>query len=281
MESIVRVFAFIEALCHTDHLAEMRYFTTKADGEFGWERHGHLFEILRQLMHGPITPWWGRIWVVQKVILPPEVTVMHGTISAPWSMFSKAASRCFHHIHHCCAKDAENIPCDILNVLIDFSERVLDIEKMRSMRKAGITDLIHASSLPTNRASHEVSERSSLISLLRRFRNRKATDPRDKVYALLSLAQQNYTLSEVEVYTRASLESIYASASLSVLSIDVARKYRQDLPSWVPDWDAPGDFSHNERISTMSLYDTCSKYPMNHIHYCSSPIKTHGRGTAD
>jgi hypothetical protein len=107
---------------------------------------------------------------------------------------------------------------------------------------------------------------------LRRFRNRKATDPRDKVYALLSLVEENndrppllpdYRLNDAEVYIRASLESIYSSGPLSVLSVDVARKYRQDLPSWVPDWDAPGDFSHNERIRTINLYNTSSKYPVN------------------
>jgi hypothetical protein len=91
--------------------------------------------------------------------------------------------------------------------------------------------------------------------LLRRFQHREATDLRDRVYALLSLVEQNtgrspvqpdYTLSDKEVFVRASLEYVYLPGSLSVLSIDFARKYRQDLPSWVPDWHAPGGFSHNE-----------------------------------
>lgn len=61
----------------------------------------------------------------------------------------------------------------------------------------------------------------------------------------------------------AALESIYSSASLTVLSVDNTRKYRQDLPSWVPDWEAPGDFSYNTRMDAMSMYDACAEYPVN------------------
>jgi hypothetical protein len=157
-------------------------------------------------------------------------------------------------------------------VLTDFCERVLDIEKMRSVCKAGRSNPGQPNRPLASNDRHDVTERNSLITILRRFRNRKATDPRDKVYALLSLVEENndrppllpdYRLNDAEVYIRASLESIYSSGSLSVLSVDVARKYRQDLPSWVPDWDAPGDFSHNERIRTINLYNTSSKYPVN------------------
>ena len=79
------------------------------------------------------------------------------------------------------------------------------------------------------------------MPLLRRFRDRKATDPRGKVYALLSLTQNehcrseivlDYSLSEREVYRRTTLELIYASESLSVLRTDLGRKLRNDLPTW-------------------------------------------------
>jgi hypothetical protein len=272
IQNIMQVFQFIQDICLADHLVNIPAFASRPEGDLEREDRKSFVRSLRQLMHGPVTPWWGRIWVVQEVILPPEVIVVHGTICAPWSMFSKAATRCSYHLHHCCAKDAEKLPRDILVVLTDFCERVLDIEKMRSVCKAGRTNPGQPNRPLASNVRHDVTERNSLITLLRRFRNRKATDLRDKVYALLSLVEENndrppllpeYRLNDAEVYIRASLESIYSSGPLSVLSVDVARKYRQDMPSWVPDWDAPGDFSHNERIRTINLYNTSSKYPVN------------------
>jgi hypothetical protein len=281
VHEIMLVFDLIRMLSQADHLKDIPIFREEEMNSSEHDSMNRLFESLRQLMHAPITPWWGRIWVVQEVILPPEATVVHGTVSAPWSMFATAASRCSHHLHHCCAKHVEKLPRDILNVLKSFCDRVLDIEKMRSICRPGSPNPALLQPLHPATTYHEGTERSSLITLLRRFRNRKATDPRDKVYALLSLVDPSpdrpplipdYSLSEAEVYINASIESIYASNSLSVLSIDVARKYRQDLPSWVPDWEAPGDFSHNERISTISLYDTCSEHRLD-----PSTIRLHGR----
>lgn len=136
-----------------------------------------------------------------------------------------------------------------MSVLQSFCRLVLDLEHMRESfaleRKSANGEPGYISEMNQNSMS--------LLSLLRRFRNRKASDPRDKVYALLSLVktaehrsalEPNYALDEREVFKLAAIKSIYDSASLSVLHTDVQRKYRHDLPSWVPDWEAP-DFGHN------------------------------------
>ncbi|KAJ4287344.1 hypothetical protein N0V90_012742 [Kalmusia sp. IMI 367209] len=104
----------------------------------------------------------------------------------------------------------------------------------------------------------------SLLTLLQKFRNRRASDPRDKVYALLSLAKPNgkkqnilpdYILSEREVYIQATLEIISDTKSLAVLNTDTGRKFRHDLPSWVPDWDAPGAQTNDIRAEAIHLYN--------------------------
>jgi hypothetical protein len=106
----------------------------------------------------------------------------------------------------------------------------------------------------------------SLLGLLRRFRDRKASDPRDKVYALLSMArtpqgraplQPDYSLSEVEVFTQATMQSIYATESLSVFSTELGWKFRKDLPSWAPDWGAPEGNTYASRTKAMYLYQAC------------------------
>jgi hypothetical protein len=273
MENTVKVFLFIRTLSWVQHLADLPLFEPKDDSLDAPSDTLHLFETLRQLMHAPYTPWWGRMWVIQEVILPPKVTIICGTVSAPWSMFSRAASQFLHHIQHCCSKFASNLPRDYLHVLKDFCHRVIDIEDLRSTYRedAANTEKEEMESVVRQDPNHR-NEQRSLISLLRRFRTRKSSDPRDKVYALLSLVQPSpdravmlpdYSFSEPVVYIRAALESVYSSCSLSVLNTDLGTKFRQDLPSWVPDWGAPGDFTHNARMETIDLYDVCANDPVN------------------
>jgi hypothetical protein len=95
-----------------------------------------------------------------------------------------------------------------------------------------------------------------LVSLLQQFRNREASDSRDKVYALLSLLpnevvqtkiQPDYIISVAEVFQNSALIIIQHSQSLSIIAGDlgVQQKYRQDLPSWTPDWSAPASSTVN------------------------------------
>jgi hypothetical protein len=78
-----------------------------------------------------------------------------------------------------------------------------------------------------------------------------ATDPRDKVYSLLSLlcsgtAQAefawlldvDYTLPVAEVYRRAARYSIETERSLEIFCYKDAAPKVPNLPSWVPDWTA-------------------------------------------
>lgn len=105
-----------------------------------------------------------------------------------------------------------------------------------------------------------------MLALLRRFRDRKASDSRDKVYALLSLVHTpqgskallpDYSLSEVEVFRLATLECIHTTESLSVFSTDLGRKFRNDLPSRVPDWSAPGGQTYSIRAEGVELFNAC------------------------
>lgn len=131
MQETVDISPFIRTLSWVNHLVNIPWLASKDDNPGAEEALMYIFESLRRLMHAPFTPWWGRIWVVQEVILPPQVTVICGTVSAPWSMFARAASQCLHHLHICCAKDLQHLPRDVLNVLQDFGERVTDIDHLR------------------------------------------------------------------------------------------------------------------------------------------------------
>lgn len=258
----LQVFKFIRQLSDAGHIDHSDYIM---------QRNGlELFESLRQLTHAPFTPWWTRVWVVQEVVLPPEVTLICGSISASWGLFSRAVRQYNYHTQSCCSIVTHTLPRDCLKVLSSFSKKIEDLEEMRCIMSGTVTQHMDGTMiLPTSRSDGQIS----LLSLLRRFKSRKASDPRDKVYALLSLVKDDgnaykamnpdYSLTEVQVFQLATLHSIYSSSSLSVLHGDISRKFRQDLPSWVPDWEASDYFFDNYRLDSTNLYDSCSQYEIN------------------
>lgn len=90
----------------------------------------------------------------------------------------------------------------------------------------------------------------SLMELLALTRSYKATDPRDKVFALLGLAADgqhfdsvNYKTKPAEVYISVARRSLSRQRSLTCLSnagltdsppLSDTRQERIDVPTWVP-----------------------------------------------
>jgi hypothetical protein len=95
--------------------------------------------------------------------------------------------------------------------------------------------------LPASRPEEE-----TLLDVLHRSRNCSATDPRDKVYALLGLVNQqmadsisvNYSRSKEVVFTMIATDLLQKQGRLDVLSHAVNQRVDTTLfPSWVPQWD--------------------------------------------
>ena len=103
--------------------------------------------------------------------------------------------------------------------------------------------------------SPEPSENAAafLLRLLLRYRTRKSTDPRDKVFAILGLVVRHfgdigivpsYTQSAALAFTQAARYIIKETRSLWLLracSTDEIPRVR--TPSWVPDWSVTGDLA--------------------------------------
>lgn len=88
-------------------------------------------------------------------------------------------------------------------------------------------------------------ETRTLKKLLLATRSNSATDPRDKIFALLGLATQKGSLeadcskSVAEVYIEAAWTLTRETQSLEVLTLTSSTHRVEDLPSWVPDWRKP------------------------------------------
>lgn len=172
------VFCLIRLLAQGDHLTKIPLFDQerRASVDAAWERG--LCEALRMLT---ICAWWNRIWVVQEIVVSRNATVLFGSMVAPWNMFVAASVDYVRHASSCCAKVVTAVPPEYTKVISHFCRINASIHDMQS-RYGG-------------RNAQYSGNR--LLQLLRQFRVRAATDPRDKVYALLGIIQSQPSVSSM------------------------------------------------------------------------------------
>jgi Heterokaryon incompatibility protein (HET) len=160
--------------------------------------------------------WFFRVWILQEIALARSATILCGDQRLPWSEMVDAAGY---------------IKSRAIDALVDCDP-------------SGIQ---HLSELVS------VTQRQTGITLLQALllsRTSEATDPRDRVYALLGLTSDNaskaiepdYTQSVADVFTMTTIQIIQHEKSLSVLSHVENFAWRPkapELPSWIPDWASP------------------------------------------
>ncbi|CAI6339658.1 unnamed protein product [Periconia digitata] len=197
-------------------------------------------------------PWFKRAWVVQEIALAKSAVVVCGNKSFSWDKLSKTLSfirttKWYHHLHteklrH--IKTLQENPGVYKRVLqsklaVGIGPLYLDSTRLKLVGK--------------DRSHHrEVNQKPPLRQLLDTHRFSKSTDPRDKIYAFLGLADRNmapfrsnpnalvpnYNLSVQEVYTETARVLMASYQNLSLLSHvqDPSQTRLSNLPSWVPDY---------------------------------------------
>ncbi|KAH8599679.1 heterokaryon incompatibility protein-domain-containing protein [Bisporella sp. PMI_857] len=240
-DGIFHAFCLLRLLEDHHHLNEIPYLTMDSDSQRTYISAGrHALAWILKL------PWFDRIWTVQECILPKSCIIMYGPVKAAWTMFLRATENFKTHRSSCCA----------------------DVPGVNTMLQPLIETLGHMSEFTQARL---LGSDIPLDSLLRSFRARDATDPRDKVYGLLPLVTEwydhdpifpdyNISTTPTQTYTRAVLKMIEISGSLDILSQPghYLRKASPTLPTWVPDYS-----QRITRVGTeifgqnASLYDAC------------------------
>lgn len=189
-------------------------------------------------------PWFHRAWVFQEVVMASKATVICGEHSLPW--------------------DTLYASCQI----VESSEIYRNDPKRWSCLPALNMGRIRQSIVDANKGSDpELWENvlAELIfeKLLRETRSAQATDPRDKVYALLGLAQgeksimpqPDYSISVRDTYLKVAKYWFHVKSGndLTFLNYVQGRNEANNLPSWVPDWSVPATTallaSHNLRAA--------------------------------
>ncbi|KAK5657474.1 hypothetical protein OQA88_3046 [Cercophora sp. LCS_1] len=179
-------------------------------------------------------PWWSRMWVLQEAYFAnqAESIIMCGNETRPWA----------HVI--------------IASGVIQTGER---LRKMSPLLPATLFSNLFRSAAVTLLAMRASETSRSLLDALRNIsRLRQATDPRDKIFALLNLldkdewpCEPDYSVDAVELYTRVAIHFMRKSKTLEILSEcavfemgeeekklrkEFRRQYLPGLPSWAPDW---------------------------------------------
>ncbi|KAJ0114821.1 hypothetical protein J7T55_004563 [Diaporthe amygdali] len=209
-------------------------------------------------------PWWTRIWVIQELVLAPQAMVYYGRFIAPWDLY----------------------PYDI-RLLETFMHAVLEIQDLRQQWQALLSG---------DRGGDRSGDRSGentriyLRHLLWKFRSRISSDPRDQIYALLSLVNSwgagrsmyvDYKVDMKILYQVTPERIINAEESLLILAGVTAKKEgHDDLPSWVPDWTTqPSSRFESERLERLDLFKASNgakmKLPVRVVE--NSLLRLHGK----
>jgi hypothetical protein len=211
--------------------------------------------------------WWHRVWIIQECVFASKALALFGSLQIPWSAFTMAAE-CLQLHTKCCMKHIERIP-GLLRVFEQFIVMVMEIS--------------------WTWMKYHFDERqpeNELADLLWQYRAYNATDPRDKIYALLSfLPARNtclkltpdYTLTTKEVYKRAVMYSVDQTKELSILHGQRNRSAAEsDFPTWMYDWSAfvlPGEWHLERQQLRNSEYEASGMQPAS-IH-CDDSYALH------
>ena len=235
-------FVFLQLMASDTHLYDLPFFEGAEDSNPSFRITHQWEQLMRDLQYLTDLPWWNRIWILQEAVLSARVLVHFGNLIIPWSMVSLAADSLARHYNTCCARHLGRLPSADEYTLTGFKGVVRKLDMLRDGRDKGM--------------------RTSLSQLLIVTSDRKATDERDKVYALLSLVTNWYEMEPIHPDYGASTAVIYAKAVILEIqgsrSLQILQGIPMDakLPSWVT--KASSDvmpISQKARISVSHLFD--------------------------
>ena len=170
--------------------------------------------------------YWSRVWIQQEVAFARKLL-----IHCRKSVFPGECLHCF-----------QNLIEDKVAAFVDLGWIVLSLifADLSGVHRASRGDE------ETTRGRRASRPYSNLIKALCSCEHLVATDPRDKVYALLSLVGSDlvsefgvdYAMPVVEVYLKVARFALEKDHSIGFLAREMRSSGKYDIPSWVPDWSA-------------------------------------------
>lgn len=203
----------------------------------GWTGLG---EVLRR-------PWFGRIWVIQEAAVGPAPLILCGQRAVDWDTLFYVVAVLGRH--------------GLIEVVRGDANRSLD--EPPPLEPLGLNNLVV---MHEARCVQQNGEQEPFQEALMGMYHFGATDERDKVFALLGLAERtddpelmpDYNSSVADIYKRTAHHLLLRDPDIHILhkaGIGFHRQLR-NLPSWVPDWTSDAIASFGSVVRT-ALYRAC------------------------
>ncbi|TVY16059.1 hypothetical protein LARI1_G003817 [Lachnellula arida] len=169
--------------------------------------------------------YWDRVWIVQEVNSARHITVKCGKYTIPW-------------VHIKSVQEMILNDDDLAQLIL---RRGISEPRLSGLGTSFYDRGVRAMEIPA--WDLDQATVPDIYTLLSVFWQKAATNPRDKVYALIGLSTArddeafsiDYSLSVREVYINL-VKYLATSRKLDVI-VSVPRGSNDfDLPSWVPDW---------------------------------------------
>jgi hypothetical protein len=184
--------------------------------------------------------YWKRVWIIQEITVASTVKVLYGGLEFSWEKLAAALSTLVYSSKH--GADDYGFAA---SHLLKFREHWVDGNKP-----------------------------ISLIQAMEWTLHTKATDPRDKIFALLGLCHDGFRLVQIPNYKQ-SLESIVSE--MTRLSFNINRSLDllclkgtgtegsngSGLPSWAPNW--PNIWSGGTTILEKTLLIAQNSFQFNPV----------------
>lgn len=178
------------------------------------------------------SPYFQRVWILQEFALSKGLTFLYGHLKIPANLFGNFLYYLTRYGN------------DTLGTYLSHSN---SIDELRRLGRSGIDGLVNFQNMHLQRQLvmdriPETDMRSCLIMKLAASRGFLATDPRDKVYALLGIASDGVTFASHINYSQPPKVIFHTFAQLFIehghgieLLYQAGPNRRSDrLPSWTP-----------------------------------------------
>jgi hypothetical protein len=183
------------------------------------------YRALRKLLR---LPWSARAWIVQESVMAQRNLLVIGTTLFEWTSL---------------ATIVESTRRGLLPAICISSE-----EEWLNDGYLNPDYVLMQSNLKKDAWTKDGNLSKTLCQLLRRCHSFVSSNPKDKIYAFLSMAKDreelgikpNYLLSTRDIYIDTTTRILRAEQRLDVLSSVRREKNNKkiNLPSWVPDWSS-------------------------------------------
>jgi hypothetical protein len=183
--------------------------------------------------------YWSRVWVIQEVHFARKITAQCGEYSMPWNQMIAVQNALIDRFLDTLDEARQPIWAPP-----EFSKHLWHLRHVVEFR--GPKSLLFDRS-----ESAAISRQINLFEGLMMHRLKKATDPRDKIYAMVGLTTAardsqfviDYKIPAEQVFINTVDYLLRKYESLDIILIHTRSPTHLSLPTWVPDFGSLGSSS--------------------------------------